>query len=250
MNEHLDFSAVLTGEPRAWLLGGLTTTMVLSLCASLLATLLGGSIAGLRLCPWRSARWLGAGLVAAFRDTPLTVQLLFWYFGVFGLLPESLRDWLNTYRSPKLLGVTISVPSVEMLVAIWGLGLFGAAFIAEELRAGLRAIPPGQLEAAASQGFDLWQSLRFVLLPQAIGNAWQPIVGQYLNIMKLSSMAMAIGVAEISYQTRRVESFNLHAVEAFSVGTVLYLALGVALGGLMRAGGRRLFSRGRLPERG
>ncbi len=68
------------------------------------------------------------------------------------------------------------------------------------------------------------------MLPQALANAWQPIVGQYLNLMKLSSLASAIGFAELTYQVRQIESYNAHALEAFAVGTVLYLLFGLALG--------------------
>jgi polar amino acid transport system permease protein len=63
-------------------------------------------------------------------------------------------------------------------------------------------------------------------------NAWQPVVGQYLNLMKLSSLATGIGFAELTYQVRQIESYNAHALEAFAVGTVLYLALGLVMGGL------------------
>jgi polar amino acid transport system permease protein len=67
------------------------------------------------------------------------------------------------------------------------------------------------------------------LLPQALRNAWQPVVGQYLNLMKLSSLATAIGLGEITYQVRQIESYNSHALEAFAVGTVLYLIFGLVL---------------------
>ncbi|HAP81375.1 MAG TPA: hypothetical protein DCQ57_07340, partial [Enterobacteriaceae bacterium] len=112
----------------------------------------------------------------------------------------------------------------------WGLGVFTSAFLIEEIEAGLSAVPTGQREAALSQGFSTWSLFRFVLLPQGLANAWQPIVGQYLNLMKLSSLASGIGFAELTYQVRQIESYNAHALEAFAVGTVLYLLLGVAMG--------------------
>jgi len=62
-----------------------------------------------------------------------------------------------------------------------------------------------------------------------LNNAWQPVVGQYLNLMKLSSLATGIGFAELTYQTRQIESYNAHALEAFTVGSVLYLALGLVM---------------------
>jgi polar amino acid transport system permease protein len=109
------------------------------------------------------------------------------------------------------------------------LGLFTAAFLVEEIQAGLLAVPKGQVEAAKSQGFSDLALFRWVLLPQGLENAWQPVVGQYLNLMKLSSLATGIGFAELTYQTRQIESFNAHALEAFTVGSVLYLALGLVM---------------------
>ncbi|NHW17401.1 amino acid ABC transporter permease, partial [Escherichia coli] len=71
------------------------------------------------------------------------------------------------------------------------------------------------------------------LLPQGLANAWQPVVGQYLNLMKLSSLASGIGFAELTYQVRQIESYNAHALEAFTVGTVLYLLTGMLMGAVL-----------------
>ena len=116
---------------------------------------------------------------------------------------------------------------------MWGLGVFTSAFLVEEIASGLRAVGRGQQEAALAQGFSPWGQLRYILLPQGLANAWQPIIGQYLNLMKLSSLASGIGFAELTYQVRQIESYNAHALEAFALGTALYLLLGVAMGLLL-----------------
>ena len=87
-----------------------------------------------------------------------------------------------------------------------------------------------------------------ILLPQGLANAWQPIVGQYLNLMKLSSLASGIGFAELTYQVRQIESYNAHALEAFSVGTVLYLVTGVAIGLILARTGPSIKKRTRRPR--
>ncbi len=97
----------------------------------------------------------------------------------------------------------------------------------------MQSVPNGQREAALAQGFSTAGLLRHILLPQGLANAWQPVVGQYLNLMKLSSLASGIGFAELTYQVRQIESYNAHALEAFAVGTVLYLFTGVVLGLLL-----------------
>ncbi len=162
---------------------------------------------------------------------------MFWYFGVIPLLPEIWRDWLN--ETHTVAGFTF--PSMELLTGIWGLGLFSAAFIAEELRAGVRAVSSGQFEAARSQGLSYFLTLRHVILPQALANAWQPLIGQYLNLMKNSTLAMSIAVAELCYQLNQIESYNLHAIEAFAVGSLIYLILGVILSSSLDSLGRFVF---------
>lgn len=158
------------------------------------------------------------------------MQLLFWYFAAWNLLPLTVRDFVNGDHAWSILPGDVWWLTPEFLCSAWGLGVFTSAFLIEEIEAGLSAVPTGQREAALSQGFSTWSLFRFVLLPQGLANAWQPIVGQYLNLMKLSSLASGIGFAELTYQVRQIESYNAHALEAFAVGTVLYLLLGVAMG--------------------
>jgi len=227
---HFDWSAVWSGQPLTWLLHGVGVTMLLTVLSCLLASLLAVILLALRFVPWRPAGWLAAGWIQLFRNTPLTVQMLFWYFGALPLLPEGLRNALA--NGPILLGLPL--PSSEMLTAIWSLGLFSAAFLAEDLRAGVRAVPFGQWETVRSQGFSTWPALRHVILPQALAHAWPPMVNQYLNVLKNSPLAMSIAVAELMYQTNQIESFNFHGIEAYASASVLYLLIGLALSQLLQ----------------
>ncbi|VFT73208.1 glutamate Aspartate transport system permease protein GltJ [Klebsiella aerogenes] len=211
---------------------------------------------------WRSCCWPCASAAAArgadwwprgsrcFRNTPLLVQLLFWYFAAWNLLPLAVKEVVNDEHAWSILPGNVWWLTPEFLCSMWGLGVFTSAFLVEEIASGLRAVSHGQREAALSQGFTPWQELRFILLPQGLANAWQPIVGQYLNLMKLSSLASGIGFAELTYQVRQIESYNAHALEAFAVGTALYLALGVAMGvALTRLGPGRKLQRSAQHER-
>ena len=224
-----DWVGVLAGKPAAWLVTGVLTTAYVTLVAGLIATVLAMLIFAARVARTPLARWPATALIEVFRDTPLLVQLLFWYFGAFVLLPRPARVWLSDDHTWATLPGGVGAMTPEFLAGAWGLALFSAVFIAEELRTGLLAVPRGQGEAAASQGFGPWAILWDVLLPQALRNAWQPVVGQYLNLMKLSSLATAIGLGEITYQVRQIESYNSHALEAFAVGTALYLLFGVVM---------------------
>lgn len=229
MGIHLDWAGVLTGQPAQWLMSGFLTTIWVTVTGVILATAMTVFLLALRLAGGRVGRAVVAGWVSLFRNTPLLVQLLFWYFAAWNVLPLAFRQYVNDDHAFSILPGDVWWFTPEFLSSAWALGLFTAAFLVEEIQAGLHAVPRGQIEAAKSQGFSDLALFRWVLLPQGLENAWQPVVGQYLNLMKLSSLATGIGFAELTYQTRQIESFNAHALEAFTVGSVLYLALGLVM---------------------
>ena len=229
MARQLDWAGVLSGQPAAWILAGFLTTVWVTLVGMILATLLTVLLLALRLAGGRVGRGAVAAWVSLFRNTPLLVQLLFWYFAAWNVLPLAARQYVNDEHAFSILPGDVWWFTPEFLSSAWALGLFTAAFLVEEIQAGLLAVPRGQVEAAQSQGFSQLAIFRWVLLPQGLQNAWQPVVGQYLNLMKLSSLATGIGLGELTYQTRQIESFNAHALEAFAVGSALYLLLGLLM---------------------
>ncbi|MEH4626574.1 amino acid ABC transporter permease [Phytobacter diazotrophicus] len=229
MGIHLDWAGVFTGQPAQWLTSGFLTTIWVTVVGIILATAMTVFLLALRLAGGKVGRAVVAGWVSLFRNTPLLVQLLFWYFAAWNVLPLAFRQYVNDGHAFSILPGDVWWFTPEFLSSAWALGLFTAAFLVEEIQAGLHAVPRGQIEAAKSQGFSDLALFRWVLLPQGLENAWQPVVGQYLNLMKLSSLATGIGFAELTYQTRQIESFNAHALEAFTVGSVLYLALGLLM---------------------
>ena len=109
------------------------------------------------------------------------------------------------------------------------LGIYTSAFIAEDLRSGILSIPKEQMEAARSAGFSFARSMQFVILPQAVRLTVPPLVNQFLNMVKNSSLAMTIGVAELTYQGRQVESYSFKGFEAFTAVTLIYLAISVVI---------------------
>jgi len=230
MSWHIDWAGALSGQPLQWIISGFLTTVWVTVAGMLLATALTLLLLGFRLAGGRIGRGLVAAWVSLFRNTPLLVQLLFWYFAAWNFLPQGLRGFINDEHGWSILPGNVWWLTPEFLSAAWGLGLFPSAFLLEELRSGLQAVPKGQVEAALAQGFSAWAIFRWIMLPQGLVNAWQPVVGQYLNLMKLSSLATGIGFAELTYQVRQIESYNAHALEAFAVGTALYLLLGLVMG--------------------
>ncbi len=205
-----------------WMLEGFGMTLLVSAAA-----IAGGLVLGLLLTALRASGqpWLyqpARGLVAFLRKTPLLVQLFFWYFGAAQLLGENVVGAITGWSGIALGTWQLPAPSFEFLTAAFGLALYAGAFFSEELRAGIRAVPRGQREAALSLGFTPGAAFLRVVLPQALRVSALPLLGQCANTIKNTSLAMGIGLAELSYSARQVETDTLLAFQAFAVATVLY----------------------------
>ena len=186
----------------------------------------GGYIAG--LCAGGDARQQPAAVALAGGGVQLAVSqytaagaAVLWYFAAGQILPSAAMQWLNSAHQVG----PLEWPSFEFLAGFFGLTLYSTAFIAEEIRSGIRGVAGGQKYAAQALGLTGWQAMRYVMLPQALKIALPPLLGQYMNVIKNSSLTMAIGVAELSYASRQVETETLRTFRAFGVATVLYIAI-------------------------
>jgi polar amino acid transport system permease protein len=206
-----------------WLFDGWLMTLWSASLVIVAATLLGLLLAVARSHPARGWRWCTGLYVSLFRNTPLLVQLFFWYFGAPSLLPEAAREWLNTSHAWQPGGLRLRWPSIEFLTAIVGLVLYATAYIGEEIRSGIRGVPASQLAAATALGMTRWQVMRWVVLPQALRITLAPLMGQYMNIVKNTSLAMAVGLVELSYASRQVEAETFRTFQAFGIATLLYV---------------------------
>ncbi|WP_343550041.1 amino acid ABC transporter permease [Ralstonia sp.] len=194
------------------------------------AAIAGGLAIGLLLTALRASAqpWLhlpARALVAFLRKTPLLVQLFFWYFGAAQLLGEDVVGAITGWGGIAVGAWRLPAPSFEFLAAAFGIALYAGAFFSEELRAGIRAVPRGQREAALSLGFTPRAAFLRVVLPQALRVSALPLLGQCANTIKNTSLAMGIGLAELAYSARQVETDTLLAFQAFAVATVLYAGL-------------------------
>ncbi|HAA02452.1 MAG TPA: ABC transporter permease [Syntrophobacteraceae bacterium] len=212
LSYHFDWGIVLTGKYAGWLVAGILTTIQLSLLSIALSFLLGLLIAVMRMSTVGPVRWIAHGYLEFFRNTPLLVQIFFWYFGSYKILPKIVNDWLGT-------------TNFEFSAAVIALTIYTSAFIAEDIRSGIRSIPKEQMEAARSSGFSYLRSMQYIILPQAIRITIPPLINQFLNLTKNSSLAMTIGVAELTYQARQVESYTFKGYEAFSAATLVYVLI-------------------------
>ena len=207
---------ILAGRYHEWLMSGLVTTVELSIAAFALGLTVGILVTALRSVPFRPAQWVAFVYVEYHRNTPALVQLFFWYFGMPEVLPVRWRQWLYQHNG-------------EFAFAVIGLGLCVSAYVSEDLRSGMRAIPARQHEAARAIGFSFVQAFAYILLPQAIRLTAPALFSRALLTVKNTSLAMAVGVGELIYQARQVEAMTFHAYEAFAFVTVSYLLLTLSL---------------------
>ena len=211
-----DWAIVLSGKYFEWLVSGVEVTIQLSAVSIALSFLLGLVIAVMRMSRVRPVRWFALGYLEFFRNTPLLVQIFFWYFGSYKILPKAINDWLVS-------------TNFEFAAAVIALTIYTSAFIAEDIRSGVLSIPKEQMEASRSSGFSYIRSMRYIILPQAVRITVPPLINQFLNVVKNSSLAMTIGVAELTYQARQVESYTFKGFEAFTAATVVYLAMSIII---------------------
>lgn len=211
-----DYSLLLSGQYHDMLFSGLALSLKLAGVTLLLALPLALLIALLRLAPLRPLQWLGFAYVKSIRNVPLLAHMLFWYFGAPELLPDAAREWLYA-------------GNIEATSAIVALTLYTAAYMSEDIRSGIRAIPAVQLEAGRALGFGYLASMRLVILPQALRVTVAPLISQTLNLWKNTSIATVIGVAELMYQAGQVESATFRSLESFAFATAAYLSVSLLI---------------------
>ena len=216
----------LTGEGAYWqvLVRGLGWTLALSLCSWCLALLMALGVGVARTLPQRWLRVPAALFIHLFRNVPLLVQVFLWYFVVPELLPER---WGQAIKN---LEPTLG----QVLTLIVALSLYTTAKAAELLRAGIQAVPAGQLAAARALGLSRAQSYRHVLLPQALRMVLPPLTSDFLNVFKNSAVALTIGLLELTGRSRQMSEFSAQPFEAFLAATLMYMAITVCVMAGMR----------------
>ncbi|WMY94858.1 MAG: amino acid ABC transporter permease [Arsenophonus sp.] len=202
---------------------GLLVTVWISVCTIIISTVLGFFLALIRESRLLFFRYLINIYISLFRNTPLLVQLFFWYFAAINILPEFIIKWLNTAHQISIIGVILVWPSFEFLAGMLGLILYSAPFIAQELKSGIYSVKIQQKFAALALGFSDFQVMYYVIFPQAFKIAVPLFFNQYMNIIKNSSLTMAIGVAELSYVSRQIENETLQTFVVFGITTILYI---------------------------
>jgi len=195
-----------------WILDGLINTLKITVVSWLFAILIGIVFGALRTCPFRPLRAIATAYVEFFRNVPLLVWLFFWYFGAPEVFPEVIRQWFIHH-------------GMEFWSAVAGISVYHGARMAEIIRAGIQSIPKTQTEAGLSTGLSIIETYRLIIIPIALRLIVPPLTNDSLGLLKNSSLAMTIGVAELTFATRQIETYTAKAFEAFTAGTLIYLGL-------------------------
>ena len=248
---------------------GLLNTLRVSLVGIVGCTLLGTLIGVGRLSSNALARGLCYAYTELFRNIPLLLQLFMWYVLLVEWMPDSdaPRHWADLAFLSKS-GLTLpwlssadgiwhwDIPlwqdgnvtggaslSPEFVALTWGLTLYTASFVAEVVRAGLLSVPRGQTEAAQSIGLSPAMTLRLVVLPQAMRLIVPPMTNQYLNLIKNSSLAVAIGYPDLVNISNTALNQTGRAVECIALVMVVYLTLSLLTAAAMNAYNHRVAKR-------
>ena len=228
MNYHWNWGILFQPSPEGqgtyldMLLMGLAWTVVTAICAWIVALVFGTMVGVARTLPSKWAERLGFAYVELFRNIPLVVQLFLWFFVLPELVPVDLGRWLK------------QLPNAPFYTAVIGLGLYMSARVAEQVRAGIASMAKGQRRAALAVGLTLPQSYRYVLLPMAYRIILPPLTSEFLNTIKNTSVALTIGLLELTSRARAMQEFSFQVFEAFTVATVIYLLVNLLVVVAMR----------------
>jgi glutamate/aspartate transport system permease protein len=195
------------------LLAGLYWTIVTAAVAWVIALTVGSIIGVARTLPSKPVSWIAGAYVEFFRNIPILVQLFLWYFVLPELLPKSAGLWLK------------QLPNAAFWTTAVGVGLYMAARVGEQVRAGIGALPRGQAMAGTALGLTTAQTYVYVLLPMAFRIILPPLTSEFLNTIKNTSVGLTIGLLELTGRARSMQEFSFQVFEAFTAATILYLLL-------------------------
>jgi glutamate/aspartate transport system permease protein len=212
----------------ATLVIGTGWTLITSACAFTVALTFGSLVGVLRTSPLPWAMRLGNIYVELFRNVPLLVQMVLWYFVLPELLPTAAGDWLK------------QLPNASFYTAVVALGLYMSARIAEQVRAGILSLPRGQRLASLALGLTLPQTYAYVLLPMTYRILLPPLTSELLNTIKNSAVALTIGLMELTARARAMQEFSFQVFEAFTAATIIYIFINMVVTFAMRLVERRV----------
>lgn len=196
-----------------YFLQGMAYTLLLAVVSVALAVIPALLLALMRLSKSKFIKGLSGAYIAVFRSTPLLVQLSIIYFGLFGVI--------SIPRITILGFVDLS----RFIPGVVALALNSSAYVAEIFRAGILAVDKGQTEAARSLGLSSWQSMKLVVLPQAIKNVLPALANEIVTMVKESSICSMLGMAELMFVAKTVGNGTLITLAPYTVAALIYFCI-------------------------
>ena len=192
---------------------GIEYTLLLAVVSVLLAVIPALLLALMRLSKVKPVRWLSGAYIAVFRSTPMLVQLSIIYYGLFYAIS------LPRLTLFGFVDISRFIPGVVALA------LNSSAYVAEIFRAGILAVDKGQMEAARSLGLSNWQSMRLVVLPQAIKNVLPALANELVTMVKESSICSVLGMAEIMSTAQAVAGNSYITLSPYVLAAIIYFCI-------------------------
>ena len=193
-----------------WLMSAWGWTLSVALCSLVVALLVGSLMGILRTTPSKALVFIGNAWTELFRNIPLLVQIFLWYHVI-----------------PSIFLALRGVPS--FMLVVFALGFFTSARIAEQVKAGIQTLPKGQRYAGLAMGLTLPQTYRYVLLPMAFRIVIPPLTSESMNIIKNSSVAFAVSIAELTMFAMQAQEETSRGIEIYLAVTALYFISAFAI---------------------
>ncbi len=193
-------------------LEGVKNTLIIAALSVVLGVVFGTLMAIMRMCKIKPLKWFAVAYIEFVRGTPLMVQLMFIFYGL------------------PMAGITFPdvpwIPNFSRFMAgIVAMSINSCAYVAEVIRSGIQAVDEGQMEAARSIGFKYGESMRLVILPQAIRNILPALGNEFVTVIKESSIVSVIGIADLMFRTNDVIAVTYRSLPCLAIAACIYFVL-------------------------
>ena len=223
----LEVVVILVEKYHKFFCEGCKNTLILALFSVLIGTLGGTLLSLCRMSKFKPLKYIAVAIVEFVRGTPLMVQLMFIFYGL------------------PMIGVTFPdisfIPNFSRFMAgVVAMSLNSSAYVSEIIRSGIQAVDPGQMEAARSIGFTYGESMRKVILPQAVKNILPALGNEFVTVIKESSIVSVIGIADLMFRTNDVIAVTYRSLQALLIAALLYFVMTFITGRLVSLAERKM----------
>ena len=214
MKYNWNWSVLIEPQYFDWIISGTLWTIYLSIASSFIAFFLGSIIGIFRTLDNKILNFIGTTYVEIFRNIPLLVQMFIWYF----VFPEIVTDDFGTWLKQDL-------PNPEFSSALMCLGTYTASRVAEQVRSGINSVSTGVGMAGYATGLSTFQLYIYILLPIGYRIIIPPLTSEFLTIFKNSSLALTIGLLELTARSNMIMDWTFQGFEAYTAATIIYVSV-------------------------